>query len=95
MLAQQFNSHPTRGNIVGLHFEAAVFLCSKAQAQSGWEIACAWFWIIYAVKYLGRQCKEEGDPAPAPGAHPHGGNFRGKTAGGCSPLLRCVRGHGF
>lgn len=95
MLARQFNSHLTRGHIVGLHFEASAFLSPKTQAQSGWGVASAWFWIIYVVKYLGWQCKEEGDTAPGPGAHPNGGNFRGKTAGDCSPPLRCVRGHGF
>lgn len=35
MLARQFSSHLTRGNIAGLHVEAAAFLCPKTQAQSG------------------------------------------------------------
>jgi len=74
MLAQQFSSHLTRGSIVGLLFEAAAFLCPKTQAQSGWGVACVHFWMIYMVKYLGRQCKEEGDSAPAAGAHPDGGS---------------------
>lgn len=47
------------------------------------------------VKYLGRQYKAEDDPALAPGAHPNGGNIRGKTAGECSPSLRCAREHVF
>lgn len=34
MLARQFSSHLTRGNIAGLHVEAAAFLYPKTQAQS-------------------------------------------------------------
>lgn len=52
MLARQFNSHLTRGNIAGLRVEAAAFLCPNTQAQSGRGVACGWFWSIHVVKYL-------------------------------------------
>lgn len=35
MLAQQFNSHLTGGNIAGLHVEAAAFRCPKCRHKMG------------------------------------------------------------
>lgn len=48
MLAQQFNSHLTRGDIAGLHVEAAAFLCPKCKHKmgrgilSGFETTTSW-----------------------------------------------------